>query len=486
MESKVAVVDSGSFNYPQIDTEFRPSRKYPEIEKLGLEYSEKDNPVYEAVRECLYLLGFDSEHYGERNWNPLGKLIKPGDNVLIKPNLVMDHNQNPQEGIECLYTHPSVVAPVIDYVLLALQGVGKVIIGDAPMQECNFEIIGENGYYELISYYKKKDVDIELVDFRELKSKVINGILHNEVNERSCGTIIDLGEKSEFSSLDKKEISKLRITNYDPRVLNEHHSINKHEYYISKYLLEADVVINMPKPKTHRKAGATMSLKNMIGINTRKEYLPHHTKGSMSEGGDEYLYRNSLQSIRSWLLDLRNMSSSSGHYHFAYVLQVIIRVISRLMLLNRNQQIEGNWWGNNTISKTISDINKLVFYADKEGAVASKRIREMLIIGDMIVSGEKEGPVCPSKKNVGYIVAGTNPVCFDEAIATIMGFDIKKIPALKCVRSIKKLMIAEKDQCPIIVSNVPKLNGLHIDEISEDCYLRFIPSAGWKGNLELD
>ena len=38
------------------------------------------------------------------------------------------------------------------------------------------------------------------------------------------------------------------------------------EYCISEACLEADVIINLPKPKTHRKAGFTGALKNMIGV----------------------------------------------------------------------------------------------------------------------------------------------------------------------------------------------------------------------------
>ena len=87
----------------------------------------------------------------------------------------------------------------------------------------------------------------------------------------------------------------MRITNYDPAYLKQHHNADKHEYFINSDVLNADVVINMPKPKTHRKAGVTISMKNLVGINCRKEYLPHHTNGSKEEGGDEYLHRSYLK-----------------------------------------------------------------------------------------------------------------------------------------------------------------------------------------------
>ena len=52
----------------------------------------------------------------------------------------------------------------------------------------------------------------------------------------------------------------------------------------------------MPKPKCHRKAGMTSALKNFVGANVRKEFLPHHTMGSIKEGGDEYFVTSKIHS----------------------------------------------------------------------------------------------------------------------------------------------------------------------------------------------
>ena len=114
---------------------FRPDTQYPE---MMFDDCSEHNQVYEAVREALHIYQMDNDNYGTDRWNPLGELIKPGDNVIIKPNLVMDYNQS-NEGTECLFTQPEVVAPIIDYILIALKGEGGIIIGDAPMQECNLE-----------------------------------------------------------------------------------------------------------------------------------------------------------------------------------------------------------------------------------------------------------------------------------------------------------------------------------------------------------
>ncbi|MFR5984215.1 MAG: DUF362 domain-containing protein [Bacilli bacterium] len=65
-------------------------------------------------------------------------------------------------------------------------------------------------------------------------------------------------------------IKKYAITNYNLKYMHSHHCQGKHEYLISKDILDADVIINVPKPKCHRKAGITASMKNFVGVNSKK------------------------------------------------------------------------------------------------------------------------------------------------------------------------------------------------------------------------
>ena len=60
----------------------------------------------------------------------------------------------------------------------------------------------------------------------------------------------------------------------------------------------ADVVINLPKLKTHKKTGVTISLKNMVGINGYRNCLPHHTIGTPDASGDEFAAADSATSCR--------------------------------------------------------------------------------------------------------------------------------------------------------------------------------------------
>lgn len=487
----VSIVSSNEYRYNDKPSLFRPSKAYPEYPFDKSELSDKNNNTYDSVRKAIALLRLDEQNFNTEKWNPFKDLIKKGDTVLIKPNLVMDVNLNSDGGTDCMYTQPDVVAPVIDYCVIALKGTGKIIIGDAPMQECDFgHLVESSGYKDLIEYYKSKNIDIQIVDFRELKSKVENGVRISSIDNLKSGKVINLGNDSDFYGIGEQKSSQFRITNYDPRIMQIHHTDKKHEYYVSDYVLMADVIINMPKPKSHRKAGVTISLKNMVGINVRKEYLPHHTKGSIQENGDEYLDKCYLHRIRSNLYDYKNILESKRQYFSARLLGkfiLIITIVLKMFHINKVMYSEGSWYGNNTISKTIADLNKILYYCDKTGVMQNKVQRKILIVADMIICGEKEGPVLPSKKEVGIIAIGDNPVAFDMVIATIMGFDYNKIPTIKNAQEKNnKYQLFNKDEKIDINSNDYRYNKKKLEDISLNDTFQFHPSKGWKNHLELE
>ncbi len=479
--SHVAIVKRKVYEYCVSDT-FRPSQRYPEYPFE--EIADSENAVYDMVRETFYTMKLDYDNYGKENWNPLKKYVSPGDVVLLKPNLVMDYNRS-GEGTDCLYTQPSIVAAVIDYVVIALNGKGTIIVGDAPMQECDFEkLMMNSGYDRLNEYYKEKlenRISFEFADFRAVKSIVKNGVHYYQEQDNS-NVVIDLGKDSEFAELSHQQYNNLRITNYDPGLLKKHHNEEKNEYCISKILLNADVIINLPKPKTHRKAGVTIGLKNIVGISARKEYLPHHMNGAMENKGDEYLHKSFIKCVLNYCLDRKNYySQTAKNYSLS---KVIIGFVNILCILKERFQkdpyFEGSWYGNDTICKTIVDLNKILFYADKNGRMCMNRQRKYFVLADMIISGEKEGPVAPSPKRVGIIAMGDNPVSFDETIATLMGAIIDKIPTLHYARNAKRYNLIDKKDTTEIYSNVTEFNNKSISEISTKDYLYFVPTSGWK------
>lgn len=457
--------------------------EYPYADKLR--ENDNGNEIYEAVREIFIACGFDKDHLGQKEWNPLGEYISPGNIVLLKPNMVKDKNRqidDLQKGLECMITHPSIVRVLFDYVYIALQGKGKIIIADAPVQGCDFEKLKANsGYDILFQFFKEKETEDLKIDIADLRDTVLyweNGKKRQQNNENRKyeGVIIDLGKESYFHNIVNSK--KLRVIDYAAEDTIDHHCKAKNEYCISKALLEADVVINIVKPKTHRIAGYTAALKNMIGICTKKEYLPHHRQGRNEKGGDEYEGTNLLwKYLNSKGNDVKNWALKR-HYH---VVSDIADDFSRKigMLLDgkeANRKKFGFWYGNDTIWRTILDVNHIVYYAGKDGSLYPDPQRIVLHFGDMIVSGEKEGPLLPSYKKVGGILFSDNPVEFDYCVVKLMGYDFRKIITLCNATKDKKLVEHEPNEI-ILHSNDNRFNG-YVNAIRDN--FAFEPSSGWK------
>ena len=469
--------------YPE-DQYYRPDEEYPEYPFKALGYADSLNLVYQMIREMLHRLGLDSEHFGSPEWNPLGDYIYPGQTVLIKPNLVKHVNGAVagRRGMECLTTHPSVLRCMIDYVLIALKGKGKIIVADAPVQGCDFEQLMENGgYRKLLEFYKEAGVKLDIDDLRSVSCAPEGSVNVTKVqNPKYTGKVINIREQSYFYGKNAKK--NLRITNYDYRELNRHHSGETQNYCISEACLQADVIINLPKPKAHRKAGYTGALKNFVGVNTSKEYLPHHTKGSKMAGkGDEY-YSNELLSkiesnVNDWsdICDKKNWKMVSKLLHFGWK---VIRKLGR----NYHHEAfsEGSWWGNDTVWKMVLDVNYIVLYADKNGNLQDTIQRRVLNIGDMIYCGEKEGPMEPSPIYVGGILFSDNAVEFDQILTTLMGFKQDKLPILKNAVLNRKLFSGDAKLIKLN-SNSEKYHQL-LSAIKDD--FAFHASAGWTGVID--
>lgn len=434
---------------------FNPSELYAELREIKIDIK-SDRNIYDDFRTLLINMKLDEENIGTSKWNPFKEFISKGNNVLIKPNLVM--HKNDIGTIDCMITNFSLIRPVIDYTIRALGETGSIIVGDAPVQDCDFEKLKLiNNLEENINLYKNIYKNIKLVDFRKNQNKDIE-----------CMTV-KLDENSSFSELDKikKEYS---ITNYNLKLMNTHHVGKKHEYIVPYDVLNSDVIINMPKPKTHRKAGITACMKNFVGINGNKECLPHHRTGGPNKNGDEFPENNLLKNFYSFL--------SKYTYKHNKIINFIRKCVSFLLTkLGKGRYREGSWYGNDTIWRTIIDLNKLIIYTDKKGKLTHNAQRKIFNVADMVISGEKEGPLLPSDKKVGLIIAGFNQLNNDYVITQIMGFSPNKIKYIENGYKLEKLKISDSTNFAIVdengvVKDIKKYNK------------HFKATDGWKDYLE--
>ena len=133
------------------------------------------------------------------------RFVSKGQRVLLKPNMLSAHA--PERGIT---THPIFIEAIVDEVR---QVGGKVLMGDSPA-----------GAMKSIQRYW------EATGFGELAEKL--GI-----------------ELINFESAEK-----------------EVREIGNHRFHVAKTLTDADVVINLPKFKTHGLTLYTGAVKNLLGV----------------------------------------------------------------------------------------------------------------------------------------------------------------------------------------------------------------------------
>jgi uncharacterized protein (DUF362 family) len=474
---------------------FDPSDSFPEYDGPT---GKEDNPAYRAIREVFRTLGCDRDHFGTSFWNPLGFLIRPGDTVVLKPNWVCHRNHGERYGLtdtDSLITHGSVLRAVLDYVCLALDGKGTIIIGDAPIQDTDWKsLLRIAGVAEIIKSIKDRfpGVTIEVHDFRLEHAYVRGGRIvaksrHEPTPDAFCE--VDLGDKSLLVPLMQGGNYAFGVANYPRTRMVRAHSLERNLYLFPREVVEADVLINLPKVKTHMKAGITCALKNLVGINSMKDYLPHFRFGSPKNGGDEYPDGNRLWEFKWWLAH-KEWERDSGVIKFLLWFAARATGLGLRMLYRYPREYGsvagGGWYGNDTLWRTILDINRAFFYYDREkGKVEPNPIRSVryLALADGIVSGHKESPLSPTPLKTGWVLAGLNPVAMDTVVAALLGFDFHKIPQVKEAYNIKELPLALFQPEDIQVVGLPGIITIK-DIYTKKAFVPAEPSMGWKGHVE--
>ena len=192
-------------------------------------------------------------------------------------------------------------------------------------------------------------------------------------------------------------------------------------------MIEADVVINLPKLKTHMKAGVTCALKNLIGINGNKEYLPHHRLGGAASGGDCYPGGSRLKRALEYVFDRQNTAPSAVEGRaWASAATQLYRVLHRTG--GDRLGVEGSWSGNDTIWRTCLDLNRILLYGRADATLADRPQRRVLHVVDAIVAGQGNGPLAPQPLAMGLLLAGECAAAIDYVGALLLGYEPARVP----------------------------------------------------------
>ena len=429
------------------------------------------------VTKAIDMLGFDAD------------FIRPGDNVVLKPNWVKEHDERypgPNQW-EHVVTHPSVIEGVICWVAPKLQGNGSITVCDAPQTDSSFATLRKYCQLdEMIARCRSKfpGLRIELLDLRPEEWHAVDGVTVSKTElpgDPKGSTHVKLNEDSEFVNF--HGLGQLYGASYNMAETNERHRDTTHEYMLCRTPMDADVLINIPKLKCHKKVGLTCALKNMVGINSNKNWLPHHTEGTPDQGGDQFPKATMKAKLEHSLMG--KIKRALFGNHLLSKLFVPVKKLGRMVFGDTQKVVRsGNWHGNDTCWRMVVDLNKCLFYFDGSGAPRTKPLRYLAVV-DGIIGGEGNGPMAPDPKRCGVIVVGTNPLAVDSVCCALMGFDWKKVRMLVGAFAVKMKQIVSfaHDEICVVSNDTSKAKTL--GEYRKEDGFAFKPHFGWVGAVEL-
>lgn len=272
---------------------------------------------------------------------------------------------------------------------------------------------------------------------------------------------------------------------YDYDAVNRHHNGTTQEYLLCATPIKGDVIISLQKLKTHKKTRVTLSVKNFVGINVNKNWLPHYTFGSPLSGCYEYpdtSFKRKVETVGSKIVK-----------KLAFYVPFIGPKIARII---RNKGIQvfgsgtttirsGNWYGNDTTWRMTLDINRCLLYVNIDGSLRSDNPKRYYSVIDGQIGMEGAGPMQGDPKECGIFISGSDPASVDMVAVTIMGFDWKKLPVVREIFSLKKIPVSNVD-----IRTIQVISELYdwedsFDELKTKKHYDFIAHFGWRGHIEL-
>ena len=487
-ENRVIIKRTLEAAYPT-DAPFDPEEFYPEY-AFGTVHQSDSNSVYQGVREALQLAGLDRQRFGTPSWNPLAKFIQPGQFVLLKPNLVKEAHPRDSQGWAYTITHGSVIRAVADYVFKALKGRGRVMVADAPQTDSSFEkIVRLLKLDEIRDFYQHHNLDLELVDLRKQQWTNVEEVIverRDLPGDPNGYVAFDLADRSEFAG--HKGEGRYYGADYDEGEVNRHHTSGRHEYLIAGSAIQCDVFVNLPKLKTHKKAGITVNLKNLVGVNGDKNWLPHHTIGTPCNGGDQFPDATTKRAIEHWAAHSLRRLTVAMPTPGSWLLRRA-RAVGKKVFGDTNQVVRsGNWHGNDTTWRMCLDLNKLVLYGEPDGTLRPGTLTDRktyLSFVDGIIGGQGDGPMDPDPLPGRVLLFGCDPASVDACAAVLLGFDTEAIPIVDNAFHTKGFSITECARNDIhCVSDYKPWSGSLTRLAYADGLLNARAHFGWVGHIE--
>ena len=404
------------------DPPFHPPAVYPEMRFP--EISSGANHPYRLLRNLLSELGLDRRNFGSPLWNPLHNVIQPGMTVLLKPSF----DVNPDSTDKRLYaavTHPSILRAIIDYVHIALDGTGRIVVafgtpsslaGNDSLKALRLDSIQEY-------YFEKFQFEIELCNLRDSVSGDVP---------------VGLGPDSMLCNFTHADSLNLE---YDMQGIFSQSQGGNCEYSVSSEVLSSDVIISIPRMKVHDRSGIALGLQGLTDIISRES---------------------------------RRMDTA----------QIYDRLLTKAEKWLRNRSLAGLNFMEDYAWRIVADLARIVTFADDRGKIQSIPQRRFFSAIDGIIGGENNGPLEPDPRPCGCLIVGENLLAADMVATRLMGFDIKKLRQYDLVLQGKE-EFPSTDQIEIVADG-EKIPGLtFFDSKDRNPMFGFRPHPSWAGRIEV-
>jgi hypothetical protein len=366
-------------------------------------------------------------------------------------------------------------------------------VGDCPLQSADWpRLCQQSGLTTFMESLQAKSAG--RVVFRDLRREVFRqeagGFLvsvRGEHGDPRGYREVELGARSHLEAI-SDQAERFGVNDYGATVTRSNHRRGSHRYCLSQTVLDADLFINLPKWKTHAKAGLTCALKNLVGVNGDKACLPHFRRGAPKWGGDEYPDDGRwLYWTQTSLREALQKRSRIGYRALKPAWETVKRLRGIETRLEDRQArpkhfyaAGGAWPGNQTLWRMIYDLNLVVQAANRHGQLESAPARRYFCIVDGLICGEGNGPLQPLPRETGWLVFGEDPFAIDAALCWFMGFDPEKLPILShrseyCGPGWGRFNMEDLKV---------ELDGSPTKVVESQVNLRFAPPPGWRDHLE--
>jgi uncharacterized protein (DUF362 family) len=410
----------------------------------------------------------------------------PSRLVVVKPNWIQESHETRPDVWEPLITNPRVVIAVVESLAEAMGGRGVICVCDAPHTYSDFPAIVARG--SLLAEMDRvrrqwPKLQLEVLDLRRevwiRKEQVVVERRPNPEDPRGY-VRLNLGRDSLFHG--HRGEGRYYGADYDARVVNQHHRGDVHEYLLAGSPMACDLFVNLPKLKTHKKTGLTCCLKNLVGINGDKNWLPHHTEQAPAQGGDEFPDYPLARRMETVLKKAgRNVAVSVpvvGPWMYRKARKVGQMALGDSETVIRN----GNWQGNDTCWRMALDLNRALLYGNPDGTwrESSGPAKRYLAMVDGIVGGQGNGPLCPDPAPSKVLFGGRNPAVIDAVAARLMDFDPDSLPIVAGAFASHRWPIADRSMEAIMVADGRRDGrSIPLAEIEPAIAGGFEPHFGW-------